>query len=248
MPRILGHRGASAYAPENTLAAFREAITLGADGFELDVTLSADGEVVVIHDDTLNRTTTGSGRVDALPLAQLKRLDAGQWFSPVWAGERIPTLGEVFASFATVTPRPFINVELKRDQTPARGLAAAVVALVHAHQWQSHVLLSSFDLSNLQRLQALDAMLPLGALYTWPWQGRRLHRALPTLKVQAHHPQYRLLSAQEMQWFHAHGYQVNTWTVNEETALRRLITAGVDGLITDMPDVARRVLNESAPC
>src|SRR5436853_1370309 len=122
VPLVLGHRGASGYAPENTLSAFNLAMDQGADGVELDVTLSADGVPVVIHDDTLDRTTSGHGPVGALTLAQLKRLDAGYaaQFGKQFAGERLPTLAEVFAAYGQ---RTFINVELKHDHSPGRLLA-----------------------------------------------------------------------------------------------------------------------------
>jgi glycerophosphoryl diester phosphodiesterase len=161
-PLILGHRGAAAYAPENTLAAFRRALELGADGFELDVTLSADGVPVVIHDDTVDRTTDGSGAVARLTLAQLKQLSAGKKFGPEFAGEHVPTLAEVFAAFSQPA---IINVELKRDPSPGRELAAKVVALIHEHQVARRVILSSFYYDNLQRIKQLDAALPVGLLY-----------------------------------------------------------------------------------
>ncbi|MGH2523785.1 MAG: glycerophosphodiester phosphodiesterase, partial [Anaerolineales bacterium] len=159
-PLILGHRGASAYAPENTLAAFRRSLELGAEGVELDVTLSADGVLVVIHDDTVDRTTDGAGRVNGLTLAQLKKLDAGYpaRFGDRFAGERIPTLEEVFAE---LDARAIVNVELKEDTSPKRELAEKVVQVIHTRGVGGRALLSSFYYDNLQRAKQLDPALPV---------------------------------------------------------------------------------------
>ena len=129
-PVIFAHRGASAHAPENTLAAFELALAQQADALELDVKLSADGHVVVIHDATVDRTTNGHGRVRDLSLADLKKLDAGSFFSQAFAGENIPTLDEVFESFGK---RTFINVELTNYSTPGDALVESVCMLVKKH-------------------------------------------------------------------------------------------------------------------
>ncbi len=241
LPLILGHRGASAYAPENTLAAFRRALELGADGFELDVTLSADGVPVVIHDDTVDRTTDGSGLVAGLALAQLQQLEAGfhARFGAEFTGERIPTLAEVFAELG---PRALVNVELKRDPSPGRELAGKVVELIHAHSLERRVLLSSFYYDNLQRARQADPTLPVGLLYDPSEPGRILQAWLkPGVRPEAHHPHYRLVGALTLRWYRRRGYRVNVWTVNAEADLRRLMRLGVDGLITDRPDVAARL-------
>src|SRR3990170_7761080 len=126
-PLIFAHRGASAYAPENTLAAFRLALDQGADGIELDAKLSADGEIVVIHDQTVDRTTPRKGRVDQLTLSELRKLDAGSWKGDVFSGEKIPALAEVFSA---VGGKLKINVELTNYSSPQDGLANKVLALV----------------------------------------------------------------------------------------------------------------------
>lgn len=240
-PIILGHRGASAYAPENTLASFRLAVEQGADGVELDVTLSADGVPVVIHDDTLDRTTNGHGPVGRLTLAELRTLQAGYpaRFGETFSGLRIPTLAEVFEACGD---QPIINVELKHDRSPGRQLAQRVVELIHAHGRQERVLISSFQFSSLGRVKALDPALPIGLLYMAPWAGRRLVKFLARrLPHEADHPAAQGLTAQDIAWYHQNGWRVNTWTVDDEAGLRRLAADGVDGLITDRPDLALRV-------
>jgi glycerophosphoryl diester phosphodiesterase len=245
-PLTLGHRGASAEAPENTLAAFGQALAQGADGFELDVTLTADGVPVVIHDDTLDRTTNGRGPVGRQTLAEIKALDAGypERFGPKFLNERVPSLAEVLAAFGQ---QALINIELKHDRSPGRVLAARVVALVHDYGLSRRVILSSFQFSNLRRVRALDATLPIGLLYVSALGGARLVRWLTAgLRPEAHHPGHYTLRTDAVEWFHGHGLRVNAWTVNDEPELRRLMAAGVDGLITDHPGRAVSIRAELA--
>ncbi len=237
-PLIWGHRGAAGHAPENTMASFALALAQGADGIELDTVLSADGFPVVIHDDSLDRTTSGQGLVSRRSLAELKALDAGfsAQFGQTHAGECVPTLDEVLGAFGRQT---LINIELKRDGSPNKALAARVVELVHAHGLAERVILSSFQSSNLRRVRALDPALPIGLLYARALGGARLLRWLSReLRPEAHHPGCTTLQPEAIDRFHAQGLRVNTWTVNEETDLRRFANAGVDGLITDYPDRA----------
>lgn len=244
VPLIFAHRGASAYAPENTLAAFRRAVELGAEGVELDVTLSADGVPVVIHDDTLDRTTDGRGAVARATLAQLKQLDAGfrARFGDQFAGERLPSLAEVFVA---VPPPVILNVELKRDASPDKTLAERVVALIREHRMEARVLLSSFYYDNLQRVKRVDPALPVGLLYAPGLAAYIVRSGLPPIVPhEAHHPHRSLVNAGAMRWYRGRGYRVNVWTVNEAAEMRRLMGLGVDGFFTDVPDVAVRVREE----
>ena len=150
-PVIFAHRGASAHAPENTLAAFELALAQGADGIELDVKLSADGKVVVIHDATVDRTTGAHGRVKDLSLAEMRPLNAGSFFSEKYTGEKIPTLEEVFEA---VGKRTFINVELTNYNTPRDQLVETVCMLVKRFGLQKSVMFSSFFASNLSKARA----------------------------------------------------------------------------------------------
>ena len=141
-PKIFAHRGASAYAPENTMAAFSLAVHQGADAIELDAKLSADGYVVVMHDDTVDRTTNGTGRVSSLSLAELQKLDAGSKFPPLFKSEKVPTLEEVYE---TLGRKILINVELTNYSTPMDDLPDKVIALVKKFNLEERVLLSSFS-------------------------------------------------------------------------------------------------------
>ncbi len=242
-PLIFGHRGAAAHAPENTLPAFERALELGADGIELDVALSADGVPVVIHDDTLDRTTNGTGPVGACRLAELAALEAGYpaRFGARFAGTRLPTLEDVFAQFGQ---QAVINVELKRAHARAQALAEAVVALIDRYGLQARVIVSSFQLSHLRRVRALRPGLAIGVLYNTRAAGERAQRALtaalaPGRPPEADHPAVWGLTPEAVAARHARGCRVNTWTVNHAADLRSLAAAGVDGVITDDPRIAR---------
>ena len=152
-PLNFAHRGASYEAPENTLAAFLLAAELGADGIEFDVQLSADGQAVVIHDFNLEKTTDGQGPVALKTLDELKELDAGAWFDPIFAGQRIPTLQEVIDA---VGQRLLLNVELKTFSLRDDGLAAAVVRTIEDHHLLDRVIVSSFNPLAVRRVKQLN--------------------------------------------------------------------------------------------
>ena len=160
-PTIFAHRGSKNHAPENTLAAFRLAVTQGAPAIELDAKLTADGEIVVFHDRTLERTTDGTGRLQDKTLASLKELDAGSFYSPAFKGEPIPTLAEVFEA---VGRQVFINIELTNYASPKDQLPDKVAALVERFGLQTGIMFSSFNRFALQRARQLIPGVPLGLL------------------------------------------------------------------------------------
>jgi len=232
-PLNLAHRGASAVAPQNTLAAFEQAGDMGADGVELDVHLSADGVPVVIHDATVDRTTDGHGRVGALSLEELKSLDAGRWFDPTFAGEQIPTLEEVADALGQ---RLLVNVELKSISLRENGLERAVIDVIERSALTERVLISSFNPLSLRRVRRLAPHLPLGLL-TLPRMPRPLSplwRAL--VRVEAHHPHHTQIDRQFVAQARRWGYRIFAWVVDEPAEIRRLADLGVDGIITNVPD------------
>jgi len=162
-PLNFGHRGAPKVAPENTLASFQKAREMGADGVELDVMLCADGEVVVSHDFSVDRTTDGQGRVQDLPLADLKALDAGSWFGAEFRGERMPTLLEVVQWAGDDL---LLNIELKNLGIGTEGLESKVIAIVREHKLEQRVVLSSFNPLVLRRIRQLAPTLHTGLLYS----------------------------------------------------------------------------------
>ena len=238
----IAHRGASAAAPANTLAAFEQAVELGADGIECDVHLSADGVPVVIHDFSVDATTNGSGRVASLTLAQLRELDAGSSFAPAFAGEHIPTLEEVLE---TAGNRLLLNIELKTISLRDDRLERAVIAQIKRHGLDdgNRVLLSSFNPLSLRRAKKIAPHIPAGLLYA-PGLSLPLRRAwlAPLVPHEARHPEHTMVHASYMTWARRQGYRVNTWTVDNPDEMRRLIALGVDAIITNVPDVLHSVI------
>ena len=222
---IWAHRGASGRAPENTLAAFRAAEADGADGIELDVHLSRDGVPVVIHDDTLERTSDGRGPVGEINLAELRRLDAGSWFGAAYAGEGVPTLAEVFT---WAEDRIRINVEIK-DAAAGRK----VCELLQAYP-QVRVLVSSFDHRLLAQLRRVAPLLPLGFLCDSLFWHRALSRAVAA-GAESFHPRLDRTGRHLIQACQGKGLRVYPWTVDSPRQALRLWRLGIDGLFTNHP-------------
>jgi glycerophosphoryl diester phosphodiesterase len=243
-PLILCHRGAKNYAPENTLAAFKVALELGADGFELDTQLTSDGYVVVFHDKTVDRTTNGRGKLSKLSLAELRELDAGSSFSEKFRGEKIPTLDEVFE---TIGKRAIINVELKNFSTPFDNLVEKVCGEIHRHGIQKNILFSSFLPWNLKRAARILPEVPRGLITIkgkWGVWGRSF--GFNFGDYDALHPYLGDVTAQQVQRVHKLKRRINVWTVNKEDDLRRMFSWGVDGILTDDPRLALQVTRRSS--
>ena len=242
-PIIFAHRGACAHAPENTLAAFELALAQEADAIELDVKLSADGQVIVIHDSTVDRTTGSHGRVKDLSLAQLKALDAGSFFADRYRGEKIPTLEEVFE---TAGKRTFINVELTNYNTPRDQLVESVCMLVKKFSLEKHVMFSSFFALNLSKARAYLPDVPRGLLafngLLGAW-ARSFGFAFG--RYQALHPNLQDVTPQQVRRVHRLSRRIHVWTVNAEEDMRRLFGWEVDGIFTDDPRLAVQVREAS---
>jgi len=241
-PIIIAHRGDKMHAPENTLAAFKLAAENGADAIEFDVKLTVDGRVIALHDQTVNRTTNGTGRISHLPFAVVRDLDAGTWFSETFRGESIPTLDEVFE---TVGKRLLINIELTNYATPFDNLVPKVVDSVKKHGLKNLTLFSSFIARNLQMTRSLLPEVPRGILCmrgklgSWgrnfTWRGDYF----------ALHPNLTDVTASLVARVQAAGKRVHAWTVNSEEDLKRMIGLGVDAIITDDPVLALRLLGRN---
>jgi glycerophosphoryl diester phosphodiesterase len=245
-PLIIAHRGARDVAPENTLAAFRAALEAGADGIELDVSRCQTGEIVVLHDNTLDRTTNGSGPLASTPFYALRELDAGSWFAPEFAGERVPLLSEVFDLVGDAKARgtrPRVNVEIKGIDRRGDGLEAEIAEMVRARGLADDVLISSFNPMALWRMRQVAPDLQRALLYA-PGMPMALSLAWPKrlLTPIALHPEFRMMNTSKVRGAQAAGHRVNVWTVNEEADLLRAIAWRVDGIITDHPALARQLL------
>ena len=233
--RIFGHRGASGCAPENTLEAFDLAARMGAHGVELDVHICRSGELVVAHDETVDRVSDGTGLICGFSLSELKSLSFNRTF-PEYKNARIPLLSEVFQLL-----RPTglsINIELKNSIVDYPDLERKVLELTAREFDPARVLYSSFNHHSMLRLKELDPSAFCGLLYeavlVRPWEYAE------RLGMDAVHPHYSevLLSEGECAAAHRSGIQVNTWTVNTPEAMDRVLREGVDILITNYPDQA----------
>ena len=229
----IGHRGAAAECPENTLASFARAIELGADMIECDLQLTGDGNVVIFHDWTLERTTNGSGIVRELSLDAIRHLDAGSWRDARFAGERVPTLDE---TLDRVLSSAQLNLELKcrGPRTDARALAEAAVAAVARHAAFDRIVFSSFDGACLEELRATSAEARIGVLWndaSFPQAFERADR----VSAMALHPRAATATPAVVAEAHARGLRVYVWTVNPLDEILRLVGEGVDGVISDHP-------------
>lgn len=225
---IIAHRGASAYAPENTPAAFSLALEMGAGHIELDVHLSSDGQVVVIHDAAVDRTTNGSGPVAGYTLAELRKLDAGSWFAPEFGGERIPTLAE---TLELCRGRARLHVEIKGA---AKSLVPLTLDCIRQGGMAADVTITSFDINRLKEARADDP----GWSISWLVKeitGERIDAA-HSLGLRIICPAAACLTPEQVERLHNEGFNVRTWGVKTEEDMRRLVEWGVDGMTVDFPD------------
>lgn len=261
-PLCIAHRGASSLAPENTLTSARKALEIGADMWELDVSVTADGQLIVLHDDSLARTTNAPALfpsrapwlISNFTLAEIKQLDAGSWFiesdpfgtvasgavtldeQTTLRGQPIPTLREALLFTQEYNWR--VNVEIKALIPPLTGfpVVEAVVNLIESLQMTGQVLLSSFVHTYMQQIKALKPTIAVAALLdvgeAWP----------AGLTVDAFHPHYTSVDAAHTQALRQAGVGVNPWTVNDPAEMERLIAAGVTGIFTDFPQVLKQII------
>lgn len=238
-PIIIGHRGASMHAPENTLAAFELAIAHNADAIEFDVKLSSDKEVVVIHDITVDRTTNGQGAVSKLSLESIKRLDAGGWFNAKYQGERIPTLEDVFELVGARIP---MNIELTNYATPWDELVERVVDIVNKHHLADQVYFSSFFSRNLVKVRKLLPACGIGYLKYDGMAGviQSILQPMPS-NTNSLNPGCAGVNPQMVEWEHHKGRRVLVYTVNDPQKIKELLSIGVDGIFTDDPLMGKKV-------
>jgi glycerophosphoryl diester phosphodiesterase len=234
-PMVIAHRGGAGLAPENTLPAFLRALEVGADAVELDVRLTRDGRVATIHDRRLDRTTTGKGVVGGFTLEELKRLDAGSWYGREYAGERIPTLEEVFE----VLPRGFpVYVELKVRGTGAWALARRVLDITRRYERWNSTLVASFNPMPLICLRMAEGRLVRG--YIWsrnhplPLRARWFEPLVSPLWLA---PDRGTFSPRLLARSHAQGRRVAAWETDLGTGMEGLKDMGLDAVVTDRPDL-----------
>lgn len=228
--RTLGvaHRGAARYAPENTLAAFRRALEDGAPAVECDVRRTRDGHLVVIHDPTVDRTTDGRGLVGSLTLDTLRRLDAGRWFGPEWAGQPVPLFDEVLEA---VRGRALIKIEIKNDPVPAAGIERQVLDAVRRQQMEEEAFVMSFDHRVVLAVRGAAPRIATGVLYA-----ARLVDPVSAARAadaDALCVQWGYLDQEVVTLARRAGLGIFTWTVDDEEMFRRCLDLGVDGVTSN---------------
>lgn len=234
-PKIIGHRGIPHIAPENTMASFTAAVAAGADGLETDVQMTSDGELVLIHDETLDRTTNGTGLVVQHTLRELKALDAGSRFHETYKNERIPTLRE-FLEY--VSKRELlINIEIKSGVVLYPGIEKKLIDMLHEYNMGQNVILSSFNHYSLLTCKELDPSIKTGILYMCgmvnPWVYAK------SIGADALHPLFYSVRPETIGGMRDSGLLINPYTVDSPSDMKNMISLGVTGIITNYCDVLK---------
>ncbi len=227
-PVICAHRGASAYAPENTLAAFKLAIELNADMLELDVQQSRDKKLFIMHDAKVRRTTNGKGRISGLSSAELQKLDAGSWFGEKYADEPIPVLKNVLT---LARGKATLNIEVKYDGQQD-GMLQQVISSIYDTGFEKDCVLTSFDFPLVDEIKRLAPELAVG--YIFSRRGLRAKSFKAAVDILSVH--FTLVSKKFLRKSHKAGKKVFVWTVNSKWMMHHMCKLGVDGIITNYPD------------
>ncbi len=229
----IAHRGAAGTRPELTAVAFERAIEIGVDMIELDVQLTRDGKLVVLHDLELGRTVAGLGAVRDRQLAELQDLDAGSWFAPEYASARVPSLDEVLK---ITRGRVALNVEIKSPPDDWQATAHALLTSLQATTCGETTLVSSFAMGALRAVRAAAGNVRLAVLWHHRLGEAEVFGHAEALAAEAIHPHYKLVNHRLVDDAHRRGLAVNTWTVNEVSRMRKLIDLGIDGIVSDHPE------------
>ncbi|MCM1365075.1 MAG: glycerophosphodiester phosphodiesterase [Faecalibacterium sp.] len=252
MPHInvISHRGANKYAPQNTLPAFEKAVSIGVDGFETDVHITKDEQLVLCHNYTIDETSDGKGHISKMTLDELKRYDFGRYFSDRYAGTRIPTVDE-FLSFVETADISVLNIELKSPKENETAIVSETIRLVKEHNLFDKLLISSFDPKLLVEAKQIDENCKTGLLYSpdkkTVYKERLLSRPVDFAKsigADALHPHNIFVDKRYVLQAHEAGLMVNPWTVDSVRAIEKMIVCGVDGIITNFPDVVNGLIEK----
>ena len=238
--KVWAHRGAGGwdkqYAPENTMPAFEKAIEMGADGIELDVQFSKDGEIVICHDETIDRTSNGSGAVRAYTLKELKQFNFCS-VHPEFGFVEIPTLREVLAF---MKEKDFqLNIELKTSNYDYPGLEEAASKMVREYDLNDRIIFSSFSYASLKKLRQCDKDAQIAILCSTDFV---LQEDIKAMQATVIHPWEQLVTEENVKKWHKWDVKVNTWAVNRLERIKELIAMGIDAFITDCPDIGVRIV------
>lgn len=239
MTKIIAHRGSKGTHPENTLAAYREAVRVGSDGIELDVHVTKDGELVVIHDETIDRTTNGHGAIQDLTLAQIKSVSAGEWFGESFKDEKIPTLQEVFDLLLELQFTGLLNIELKTDIIEYEGIVEKCVALQEKMSVPFSICYSSFNPKSIIHMKELRPQQEVAFLFE---KEEMISYPFTMIKPEAWHPDIRLLHEAIQQNTEQLPFRV--WTVNTEPDMKRCFELQIEAIFTDYPEKAIQLQKE----
>lgn len=236
----IAHRGASGVAPENTISAFLRSVEAGADIIELDVQLSKDLQVIVIHDETIKKFTGIDKNVKGLEFDYLKKLDFGSWFSPEFKGEKIPSLQEAFEK---IGKKIKYNIEIKKGEKIYPGITKSVINLVNKFDILENVLISSFDLEVIKKLRELNKEITAGIIFEkneWNYYLKIAQK----LDCQFIVPEKGLITESNVSKARDMGISVYPYVSDEEEEILKLIQTGVDGIITNRPDILSAIIKE----
>ena len=240
MTKNFAHRGFSGKYPENTMLAFRKAVEEGVDGVELDVQLTKDGEVVIIHDETIDRTTDGKGLVVSYTYDELRKFDASFKFRGQCGFNPIPTLREYFE---LVKDKNLVtNIELKTGLNEYFGIEEKVWKLIEEYKLEDRVLISSFNHYSVLRMKSIAPNLKYGLLTeTWIINAGKYTK---DVGVECYHPHFFSMTAENVKELKEHNIEINVYTVNEEKDIRDMIEKGIDIVIGNYPDLTKKILEE----
>lgn len=235
----IAHRGFSGKYPENTMLAFRKAVEAGADGIEFDVHFTKDGEIVIIHDERIDRTTNGEGFVCDYTYEELSGFDASAGFSGVYGFNKIPTLREYF-EFIKPIDGFITNIELKTSENEYPGIEKAVLGMIDEFGLADRIIISSFNHYSVMRAKEINPDIKCGYLVaSWIYNFGEYTK---TRGVEFVHPRFNSLNEVSVGEIQANGIGINTWTVNDEAEVERLYNLGVNAVIGNFPDMTRRVI------
>lgn len=238
MSKNVAHRGFSGKYPENTMLAFKKAYEAGCDGIELDVHLTKDNVMVIIHDEDIARTTDGKGLVKDFTYAELRRFDASAGFTGQYGFNPIPTFEE-YAAWVKSLPI-FTNVEIKNSVYYYDGLEEALIEMIRKNHLEDRIVFSSFNNASIMKCKALAPEIECGFLMEGCIGNAGAY--VKKMGVECAHPDWHKLTDEEIAGCKAHGIKINTWTVNEEKEMIRLRDLGIDSIISNYPDICRKVV------